>query len=354
MMKYTLPFVLCGALASCASTSSVEQQDFAWQKLNQLTGEVNGIGARPAGTAKEQEAADWIKAQWQAQGHKVKEFRFEAKVKGQAVPSSNLSITLPGKSEQILIIGAHFDSTGEERGSLGAIDNGSGVAAIIDLARRLANKSLPYTLRLVAFGAEEHGLQGSYAYVNDKHESLANVIGMINLDTIIGGDKLYVHSANVHPYDCKKIENPNYLATAKLRDGLINVSQSLFGDEAHALHPPYRGYPAGQTGSWSDHAPFACSGIPIAYLEATNFGIKGRSGNDGYSQTEHPDVWDCFKEQGKTACNRFTEKKWGMIWHTQFDRLDKLNAMFGGRLKSQLEQNVDVLESYVLNLDQHL
>lgn len=357
MIKRTTLALCIAALTACSNTTEKDNtetaQDFGWQKLAELTAEEYGIGARPAGTKMEIAAADWIQKQWQDLGFDVARFEFDAILEKGVFPSSNLSITIPGKSDKILIIGGHYDSTGEEHGSLGAIDNGSGIAAMLDLSKRLKGQSFPYTVRMVAFGAEEHGLQGAYEYVNSAKEPLDKVVAMINLDTIIGGDKLYVHSANDNPYNCDKVKDVSYKSTPVIRDGLLAESQKLFGDNAHKLHPAAKGYPEGQTGGWSDHAPFACAGIPIAQLEATNFAIDGDSGKDGYSQTTHVDAWDCYQEEGKTACDRKAEKKWGRIWHTEFDRLDKLNAMFEGRLQSQLKQNVDVLEAYVLNMDKH-
>ncbi|WP_299266425.1 M20/M25/M40 family metallo-hydrolase [uncultured Psychrosphaera sp.] len=341
-MKYLLTLCLLFSFSK-----SVLADDFAWQKLTELTDETSGIGARPAGSDKEKETAAWIKNQWQLLGYTVNEFPFGFSIKGQKLTSENLSITIKGQSEETIVIGAHYDSTGEKQGSLGTTDNGSGVAAILDLANRLKEQKLPITVRLVALGAEEFGLQGSKAYVGQQQESLKHVVGMINLDTIIGGDKLYVHSAHETPYKCKAVSKPNYNSSTKLRDELLSISKDLFTENSHQLHPAFEGYPQGQTGSWSDHSPFACSGMPIAYLEATNFAIDGHSGNDGYSQTTHKEAWNCLKQDGLTACDRDTEKKWGMIWHTEFDRLDKLTVMFKDRLKSQLTQNIDVLEAFV-------
>lgn len=333
---------------------STPTESFAWQKLVELTDETIGIGARPAGSDKEKETAAWIKEQWQTLGYTVNEFPFEFTLRKKSFTSSNLSMVIKGQSDKTIIIGAHYDSTGEKQGSLGTTDNGSGVAAILALAKRLKGQTLPYTIKLIAFGAEEYGLQGSKAYVGKQQESLENVIGMINLDTIIGGDKLYIHNAHEKSYKCNAVENPKYNSSSVLRDGLLTTSKALFADHSHMLHPAYDGYPEGQTGSWSDHAPFACSGMPIAYLEATNFAINGHSGNDGYSQTTHSDVWSCYKEDGKTACDRDSEKKWGMIWHTEFDRLDKLTTLFKNKLKHQLIQNVDVLETFVRQADKSI
>ena len=60
----------------------------------------------------------------------------------------NIEVEIPGRSRDIFVVGAHYDSV---FGSPGANDNGSGVAALLALARRFAGKQNELTLRFVAF-----------------------------------------------------------------------------------------------------------------------------------------------------------------------------------------------------------
>lgn len=78
----------------------------------------------------------------------------------------NVEAILPGKSNRVLVIGAHYDSV---PGSAGADDNASGVAAVLALARLLRDFAPSDTIRFVLFANEEHvGLpaetMGSYYY----------------------------------------------------------------------------------------------------------------------------------------------------------------------------------------------
>ena len=326
----------------------------AWDYFVPLTVEEHGIGARPAGSDKERQAAKWIESQWQSMGYDVTVQPFEYTLRDTDFSSQNLIVDVKGKRAKTIIVGAHYDSTGDRFGSLGAIDNASGMAALLTLSARIKNKDLPYSVRLIAFGAEEVGLQGAKAYVRDAFDDRGDVIAMVNLDTIIGGDKLYVHSAHTEPYDCSTLPKGTFNADTQVRDGLQKVSQSLFGSLGHQLHPANDEFPEGVTGSWSDHAPFACSGIPIAYLEATNFEIDGRNGKDGYSQTTAPAIWNCFDDAKNGACERKKEFKWGMIWHTKFDRVDELEAIMPGRLAEQLSINAEVLTHFIEEADKHL
>ena len=79
-------------------------------------------------------------------------------------PSQNLIAELPGTGEGVVVVvGAHYDTT---PGSVGASDNASGMGVLLALAKELAGRSFPFTLRFIAFGAEETGLNGSDHYVD--------------------------------------------------------------------------------------------------------------------------------------------------------------------------------------------
>ena len=173
---------------------------------------------------------------------------------------------------------------------------------------------------------------------------------MINLDTIAGGDFLYVHSAHSTPYQCQGVEG-TYSSATHVRDALFNLSKQLSSGLNYVIHPAYKNFPEGVTGDWSDHAPFACAGVPVAYVESTNFALNGEGGYDGYSQSSHPELWTCFDEENKGACNRFTERRWGHIWHSENDQLTLLNRLFPGRLEAQMLLHVKVLTSFIVNIE---
>lgn len=304
----------------------------------------HGIGPRIAATQGESKAADYIEQQWNDQGYGVVRQLFSYKYKNKTQHSQNLMVTLPGSSKKHVIIGAHYDSTGQ--GSMGAIDNAASVALILTLTELLADTPRYYTLTFIAFGAEEVSLQGSRAYVAAlSPEQRLTIEGMINLDTIVGGDRLYIHSAHSTPYTCNTPDT--YSSSPTLRNALLSLSNRLLNTERHLLHPAFEGYPEGETGGWSDHAAFACLGIPIAYFEATNFAINGKGGFDGYSQATHTTLWDCFDHDTMSACSRQEETKWGNIWHTQYDSLRAINNLFPGRLEKQLSNNLRVLLNYL-------
>lgn len=350
-MKKSALAIAFGLMASSQVFAATNSDSYAWQQFQSLLTVTQKMGARVAGTQQEDEMAQWMSKELTTMGYKVKSLPFKYRAKHGKVESQNLVVDIKGESSDIIVVGAHYDSTGEKAGSLGILDNGSGMVALMALAHELQGKKLPYSIRLIAFGAEENGLNGSKAYVNRSDNPLKNVVAMINLDTIIGGDKLYVHSPLTKPYNCSYVNAPKFESSSQLREALRSVSTELYGDKAHLLHQPFPGYPQGETGSWSDHAPFACNGIKTAYLEATNFEINGKSGNDGYSQIKDKAFWTCFDEATVGACDRKQERHWGSIWHTKFDHPDYLMPKLSARLKSQLDQNVNVLSKFVLTAD---
>jgi Zn-dependent M28 family amino/carboxypeptidase len=368
-MKYFRPIVLpclftssllflvsCSLSAHQTKPNSITVQTAAYTYLQQLVSPTEGIGAREAGTEKEKETAHYIKAHFEKFGYRVTEQSFSYNSRKMVGESQNIIAELGDPTKPTIILGAHYDSTAMKTGSMGATDNGAGAAAMLAIAEALSDK-IPenYNLRFIAFGAEEIGLQGSNYYVEDlvKNNKLGNIAAMINFDTIAGGDKVYVHSAHSTPY--KRCKSDKYSSETSIRDALLTASINVLGESnKYVIHPDYEGYPEGVTGSWSDHASFACAGIPIAYVESTNFAINGQHGFDGYSQSTAESLWTCYDSKNSTACDKKAEKNWGNIWHTQFDTLEKLNEIFPGRVEKQLGDNVEVLIELLANPDKYL
>jgi Zn-dependent M28 family amino/carboxypeptidase len=100
----------------------------------------------------------------------------------------NIEATLPGstKPKEIVVVGAHYDTAGPFPG---ANDNGSGVAAVLELARTFRGSELPRTLRFVLFPNEEPPFflspeMGSFVYAKACRERRENVVAMLSLETI--------------------------------------------------------------------------------------------------------------------------------------------------------------------------
>ena len=88
-----------------------------------------------------------------------------------------------------VVVGAHYDSIGPDINNPdifapGANDNGTGVAAIIEMARIMSQAPTRSSIIFVAFSAEEEGRLGSKAFVKYLLDTNIDVISMINIDTI--------------------------------------------------------------------------------------------------------------------------------------------------------------------------
>ncbi len=130
------------------------------------------------------QAADYIAGQFTAMGYTVDWQRFEV----EKASCANLIATRMGRRspEQIVVIGAHYDSV---LGSPGANDNGTGVAALLELARCFAAAQPARTVRFVAFANEEPPFfltsdMGSRVYARACRQRGDDIRAMIALETL--------------------------------------------------------------------------------------------------------------------------------------------------------------------------
>ena len=91
--------------------------------------------------------------------------------------------TRSGNPDRVVMIGAHLDSVPE---GPGIVDNGSGVASLLEIATRLgADPDVPNSVRFAFFGNEESGLQGSTAYLEDmSNEDRQKIKLYLNVDMV--------------------------------------------------------------------------------------------------------------------------------------------------------------------------
>jgi len=127
-------------------------------------------------------AADFIENSFSGAGLRPRRDTYE--IRGQSC--HNIEAEIKGASPEIILIGAHYDSV---FGSPGANDNGSGVAAMLAQARRIAGHLGKHTLRFVAFVNEEPPYflsdeMGSSIYASRCKARGDKIPVMISLETI--------------------------------------------------------------------------------------------------------------------------------------------------------------------------
>jgi len=131
-----------------------------------------------------QQSAAYISDQLRRMGYGIREESFTANHRQVMNIEAELKGTL--KPNEILVVGAHYDSPPE---SPGANDNASGVAALLELARQFKDTQPGRTLRFVAFVNEEPPyfrteLMGSRVYAANARKRGDKITAMLALETI--------------------------------------------------------------------------------------------------------------------------------------------------------------------------
>jgi Zn-dependent M28 family amino/carboxypeptidase len=175
--------------------------------------------------------------------------RVHIKDKSKVVPntsSANIIADLPGKSDEWIVIGGHYD--GHDI-SHGAMDNLSGTVTTLELARALQ----PYKgkfkrgIRFICFACEEIGVTGSTCYVANNLDTMKNTCIMINLE--LGG--LANHEGTKHA--AFTVYQP-----PEMKEWLSEFIKEIQ-------------YPTSVntgTSAASDHWPFYMQGVPSIYMHA--------------------------------------------------------------------------------------
>jgi len=277
---------------------------------------------RVAGTQEEFAAAEMIEQYFSTAGYatQLQTFTF---ANGEATSQNVIAYRAATKKPKtsptpLVIVGAHYDSVPDDwgvGGGLGADDNASGVAVMLEVAERITRYKQEYDLVFVAFGAEEVGLVGSFHYVDNMSEAdIDRAIAMINFDSLIVGDKLYIHAGS----NGKTWARDEMLRLIHLRKLPIEMQPGL---NEH--------YPAGFTPDWfSDYTAFNQAGIPIVAFESTNWEIGDF---DGWIQTE----------------------LYGSFWHNanESDTLERIEELFPGRPMIRLNAYTTLVYEFLKHLN---
>ena len=141
--------------------------------------------------------------------------------------------------DEVIIICAHYDSFSDMPEVLapGADDDASGVAAVMEAGRILADQPHDFTIRFIAFSAEEWGLYGSQFYSEGARANGERIIGVLNLDMIA--------------YTSDMSED---------LDIVVNDFSRWLADRAELVAATYTGLPVRKVVDasfvYSDHSPF--------------------------------------------------------------------------------------------------
>jgi hypothetical protein len=185
--------------------------------------------------------------------------------------SGNLIAHIPGASSAAaVILGAHIDTPN----SPGAMDDGSGTAVLLEVARVLNEARIqpPVDLTLAWFGSEELGAYGSAHFVATHQELLDRTLGMLQIDCLtrpLEGipAKLTLTTWSYGRQGDRSIPWPDYVSSLAGRWGVETTPQNEYAVE-------------------SDNGTFAGFGVPNANLIYKS-GPMGRFGPIHYAAQIH-------------------------------------------------------------------
>jgi len=165
----------------------------------------------------------------------------------------NVITTLEGTSspDSICILGAHYDSyTGSynHKNDPGADDNGSGVAATLEIARLMKKEGFQpkSTIQFIAFAAEELGLFGSENYANKAKEGNLKIKMMLNVDMIAyePSNNLDLWKVNIMNYKKDDLLLSLAYELCTTHTVLDPITDLLFSDCGDSYSFAAKGYPA--------------------------------------------------------------------------------------------------------------
>jgi hypothetical protein len=128
-------------------------------------------------------ARDWLESQFKGFGLDVRRHKFTGAAQapgGGTVEGQNILGVHAGRTNKILLFGAHYDGAASGYGA--AYDDGGGTLIVVELARVLSQYEWEHTLVFAAWDQEEAGLVGSDAYAKLLRKDDAEVVHAMNFD----------------------------------------------------------------------------------------------------------------------------------------------------------------------------
>ncbi len=216
-------------------------------------------------------AADYIRSTLANSGYDVHRHPYE--VAGR--PCENVEVEVRGtvRPEEILLIGAHYDSV---QGCPGANDNATGVAAMLALARAFFKTQPSRTVRFVAFTNEEPPFfqgqyMGSRLYAARSRERGEKIALMLSLETIGYYSDEPGSQRYPFPFSFFYPSTAHFIAFVSNMENAPWVRRLLTAFRSHAQFPSEGGalweWIPGV--AWSDHWSFWKEGYPAVMVTDT-------------------------------------------------------------------------------------
>ena len=216
-------------------------------------------------------AAVYIETRLRASGLAVQ--REEFKVAGAMVRNLIAEVRGARQPDEIVLVGAHYDSVA---GSPGGNDNGSGVAAVLELAHGFREREPERTWRFAFFVNEEPpffrtGEMGSSVHARNARERGERIVAMVSLETLGFYSDAPGSQRYPFPFSAFYPDTGNFLGFVGNLASRALVHRTISAFRAQAQFPSEGvAAPAWIPGvDWSDHLPFWREGYPALMVTDT-------------------------------------------------------------------------------------
>ncbi|MFE4541216.1 M20/M25/M40 family metallo-hydrolase [Arthrobacter sp. NPDC056727] len=257
----------------------------ALQKIADAAG-----GNRAAGTSGYEASGRYVEEQLRAAGYKpVRQvFTYRDDNREADVETFNILADTAGDPAHTIVVGGHLDSV---RRGPGINDNGSGVAAMLETARWMAETGVKpkNRVRFAFWGAEEVDLLGSKHYVDSlSNTEISQTMLNLNLDMVAspnGGR--FVHDGDGSTFG---------KAGPAGSDGIERTFMDYFAQNGLAAE-------ATVFDGGSDYQPFLRAGIPTGGLFSGDVDSKTSEQVDEFGGVEDDDLDPCYHKSCDTIAN---------------------------------------------------
>ena len=312
----------CGFILPVSASSPVPGQ-FAEQQVRHIA---TWFPGRMAGSPAELLTADYLQQQFVEMGYKSdkRDFKTRApwrdprgKTHWRNLTATSVIAAQAGEVPQEILVVAHLDTwrplseeeTAQDIGGLrlqGVDDNASGLGIMLELAQQLSHKPLHYGIRFLALSAHQNDLHGVDGYIARMTAAeRKNTLLVIDLDSLIVGDRLYFNSG----------KNTASAVVKQTRDRALDIAHR-YGISA-ATRPP-------RSAAYPDPNAFDAAGFPLLTVRAANWALGKKDGS-----------------QQRAVSRHFPQ---GIAHHlTERDNLTYLDRWLPGRISARTRDSVRIL-----------
>jgi glutaminyl-peptide cyclotransferase len=208
------------------------------------------LGPRSIGSGAIEEAREYIRGYLEEIGLDVLRDCFNASYEGGEYYMENIIAVLPGRSDDVLAVGGHYDT----KDIPGANDGGSSTGLLLEMARVLRDAELEHTVWVIFFDGEDTGNNVADMFYGSRNlasrlETEGRKPGLLILADMIGDKSLLIRrDRNSDPF-------------------LTNYIWSRAEELGYGAH-----FSDGKLTVFDDHVPFMDIGVPSCVLIDFNYG----------------------------------------------------------------------------------